>query len=49
MDTFWLGLQILLILLAAFVLQRIVARGLSRLGERYPLPPSCWCRAACAG
>jgi small-conductance mechanosensitive channel len=38
MDTFWLGLQILLILLAAFVLQRIVARGLTRLGERYPLP-----------
>ena len=39
MDTFWLGLQILLILVAAFVLQRIVARGLSRLGQRYPLPP----------
>ncbi|MBT9237004.1 mechanosensitive ion channel family protein [Pseudomonas inefficax] len=38
MDTFWLGLQILLILVAAFVLQRIVARGLSRLGQRYPLP-----------
>ncbi|MNO36032.1 mechanosensitive channel MscS [compost metagenome] len=39
MDTFWLGLQILLILAAAFVLQRIIARGLSRLGQRYPLPP----------
>ncbi|MBA6062559.1 mechanosensitive ion channel family protein [Pseudomonas juntendi] len=39
MDTFWLGLQILLILAVAFVLQRIVARGLSRLGQRYPLPP----------
>ncbi|QKL00043.1 mechanosensitive ion channel [Pseudomonas sp. NY5710] len=40
MDTFWLGLQILLILAVAFVLQRIVARGLSRLGQRYPLPPA---------
>lgn len=39
MDTFWLGLQILLILAVAFGLQRIVARGLSRLGQRYPLPP----------
>ncbi len=39
MDTFWLGLQILLILVAAFILQRIVARGLGRLGQRYPLPP----------
>ena len=39
MDTLWLGLQILLILAVAFVLQRIVARGLSRLGQRYPLPP----------
>ena len=39
MDTFWLGLQILLILVVAFVLQRIVARGLSRLSQRYPLPP----------
>ncbi|MGC7836991.1 mechanosensitive ion channel domain-containing protein [Pseudomonas wayambapalatensis] len=39
MDAFWLGLQILLILALAFVLQRIVARTLSRLGERYPLPP----------
>jgi len=32
-------LQILLILVAAFILQRIVARGLGRLGQRYPLPP----------
>jgi len=38
-DPFWLGLQILLILVAAFVLQRFVTRCLSRLGERYPLPP----------
>lgn len=34
-----LGLQILLILLVAYVLQRLVVRGLSRLGSRYPLPP----------
>jgi len=39
MDAFWLGLQILLILALAFVLQRVVARTLSRLGQRYPLPP----------
>lgn len=39
MDAFWLGLQILLILIAAFILQRVIARGLSRLGNRYPLPP----------
>lgn len=38
MDSMWLGLQILLILIAAFVLQRMVARGLRSLGERYPLP-----------
>ncbi|MBF8755248.1 mechanosensitive ion channel family protein [Pseudomonas guariconensis] len=38
MDAFWLGLQILLILIAAFILQRVIARGLSRLGSRYPLP-----------
>ncbi|ANY90566.1 MULTISPECIES: mechanosensitive ion channel family protein [Pseudomonas] len=38
MDAFWLGLQILLILIAAFILQRVIARGLSRLGNRYPLP-----------
>jgi small-conductance mechanosensitive channel len=36
---FWMGLQILLILCAAFVLQRLVGRCLKRLGERYPLPP----------
>ena len=34
-----LGLQILLILLAGYVLQRLVGRFLTRLGERYPLPP----------
>lgn len=39
MDAFWLGLQILLILIAAFILQRVIARGVSRLGNRYPLPP----------
>ncbi|MGE7990732.1 mechanosensitive ion channel domain-containing protein [Pseudomonas sp. NPDC089554] len=39
MDAFWLGLQVLLILAFAFILQRIVARALSRLGDRYPLPP----------
>lgn len=38
MDAFWLGLQILMILIAAFILQRVIARGLSRLGNRYPLP-----------
>ncbi|MDH0302556.1 MULTISPECIES: mechanosensitive ion channel family protein [unclassified Pseudomonas] len=38
MDAFWLGLQILLILIAAFVLQRMIARCLKSLGERYPLP-----------
>jgi len=38
MDTFWLGLQILLILSLAFVLQRTVGRALQSLGERYPLP-----------
>lgn len=36
---FWMGLQILLILVVAFVLQRLVARSLNTLGERYPLPP----------
>ncbi len=34
-----LGLQITLILLVAFALQRLVARGLGRLGKRYPVPP----------
>ncbi len=36
---FWIGLQILLILVAAYLLQRLVARCLTRLSERYPLPP----------
>jgi len=35
----WLGLQILLILLAGYMAQRLVARFLTKLGERYPLPP----------
>ncbi len=35
----WLGLQILLILAAGYVAQRLVGRFLTRLGERYPLPP----------
>ncbi|KQB52994.1 hypothetical protein AQS70_11980 [Pseudomonas endophytica] len=34
----WVGVQILLILLAGYILQRIVARFLTRLGERYPFP-----------
>ena len=34
-----LGVQILLILLAGYVAQRLVGRFLARLGERYPLPP----------
>ncbi|ATR81256.1 mechanosensitive ion channel family protein [Pseudomonas sp. FFUP_PS_473] len=38
-EPLWLGLQILLILVAAFFLQRVVARCLSRLAQRYPLPP----------
>ncbi|HBM07950.1 mechanosensitive ion channel family protein [Pseudomonas sp. Choline-3u-10] len=38
-DQLLLGLQILLILLVAYILQRLVVRGLSRLGSRYPLPP----------
>ncbi len=38
-DQLLLGLQILLILLVAYVLQRLVVRGFSRLGSRYPLPP----------
>ena len=33
------GGQILLILLVAYLLQRVVCRGLTRLGERYRLPP----------
>ena len=35
----WLGLQILFILIAGYVAQRLVGRFLTRLGERYPLPP----------
>ena len=35
----WLGLQILLILLGGYMAQRLVARFLTKLGERYPLPP----------
>ncbi|MGC5699310.1 mechanosensitive ion channel family protein [Pseudomonas sp. NFXW11] len=35
----WLALQILLILLAGYLAQRFVARGLTRLGQRYPFPP----------
>lgn len=38
-DQLLLGLQIMLILLIAYVLQRLVVRGLTRLGNRYPLPP----------
>lgn len=38
-DQLLLGLQVLVILLVAFVLQRVVVRGLTRLGTRYPLPP----------
>lgn len=35
----WLGLQVLLILLAGYMAQRLVGRFLTNLGERYPLPP----------
>ena len=35
----WIGVQILLILLAGYLAQRFVAKGLTRLGERYPFPP----------
>lgn len=35
----WVGVQILLILLAGYLAQRFVARGLTRLGQRYPFPP----------
>ncbi|RMU27684.1 hypothetical protein ALP32_04106 [Pseudomonas avellanae] len=34
-----IGVQILLILLAGYVLQRVVGGFLTGLGERYPLPP----------
>ena len=35
----WIGVQILLILLAGYLTQRFVAKGLTRLGEHYPVPP----------
>jgi small-conductance mechanosensitive channel len=38
-EPIWLGLQILLILVAGYMAQRLVGRFLTRLGERYPLPP----------
>ena len=38
-EPIWLGVQILLILLAGYFAQRVVARFLTRLGERYPFPP----------
>ncbi|WP_181296443.1 mechanosensitive ion channel family protein [Pseudomonas sp. Q2-TVG4-2] len=38
-DPLLLGLQVILILFIAYLLQRLVARGLERLGRRYPLPP----------
>jgi small-conductance mechanosensitive channel len=38
-EPLWLGVQVLMILLVGYVMQRIVARGLTRLGERYPFPP----------
>lgn len=38
-DPIWLVVQILLILLAGYIAQRVVAKCLTRLGERYPFPP----------
>lgn len=38
-DQLLLGLQVLLILLIAYVLQRLVTRALTRIATRYPLPP----------
>lgn len=35
----WVAVQILLILLVGYFLQRGIARFLTRLGQRYPLPP----------
>ncbi|MGO2451325.1 mechanosensitive ion channel domain-containing protein [Pseudomonas taetrolens] len=35
----WIGIQILLILLVGYFSQRLVARFLTRLSERYPFPP----------
>ncbi|MCL7462721.1 mechanosensitive ion channel family protein [Pseudomonas sp. NW5] len=37
-ETLLLGTRVLLILLVAFVLQRLVARGLTRIATRYQLP-----------
>jgi small-conductance mechanosensitive channel len=39
-ETLLLGVQVLLILLAGFVLQRLVARTLSRVGQRYQQLPA---------
>ncbi|WP_028623835.1 mechanosensitive ion channel family protein [Pseudomonas sp. Ant30-3] len=38
-EPIWFTVQILLILLAGYLAQRFVARGLTRLGERYAFPP----------
>lgn len=38
-DQLLVVMQVLLILLIAYILQRLVARGLTRIAERYPLPP----------
>jgi small-conductance mechanosensitive channel len=38
-EPIWFAVQILLILLAGYLTQRFVAKGLTRLGERYPFPP----------
>jgi len=38
-EPIFLGMQILLILLAGYIAQRVVGRFLTGLGERYPLPP----------
>ena len=38
-EPLWLFGQILLILLAGYIAQRLVAKCLTRLSERYPLPP----------
>ncbi len=38
-EPIWFTLQIVLILLAGYLAQRFVARGLTRLGERYAFPP----------
>ncbi|MHC8374462.1 mechanosensitive ion channel domain-containing protein [Pseudomonas sp. MDT1-85] len=38
-EPLWLVVQILLILLAGYIAQRVVAKCLTRLGERYSFPP----------